>query len=133
MDFDESFDAFASALILFGHLVVQYSFFFNFKNIFIFNRIPLRTYFVLAFLTVGTMGMSNASVGYLNYPTQVIFKCCKLIPVLLGGILIQGILLFPVSTQHFFNVHLTYITFKKRWINVQITSCVSRVKFHFFS
>lgn len=23
-------------------------------------------------------------------PTQVIFKCCKLIPVLIGGILIQG-------------------------------------------
>jgi adenosine 3'-phospho 5'-phosphosulfate transporter B3 len=25
-----------------------------------------------------------------NYPTQVIFKCCKLIPVLIGGIIIQG-------------------------------------------
>jgi adenosine 3'-phospho 5'-phosphosulfate transporter B3 len=36
------------------------------------------------------MGLSNASLGYLNYPTQVIFKCCKLIPVLIGGILIQG-------------------------------------------
>ena len=36
------------------------------------------------------MGFSNAAVGYLNYPTQVIFKCCKLIPVLIGGILIQG-------------------------------------------
>lgn len=35
------------------------------------------------------MGLSNASLGYLNYPTQVIFKCCKLIPVLIGGILIQ--------------------------------------------
>ena len=36
------------------------------------------------------MGMSNASLGYLNYPTQVIFKCCKLIPVMFGGIFIQG-------------------------------------------
>ncbi|XP_066921044.1 adenosine 3'-phospho 5'-phosphosulfate transporter 2-like [Clytia hemisphaerica] len=54
------------------------------------RRIPMKTYFILAFLTVGTMGMSNASVGYLNYPTQVIFKCCKLIPVMIGGILIQG-------------------------------------------
>lgn len=35
------------------------------------------------------MGFSNASLGYLNYPTQVIFKCCKLIPVMIGGILIQ--------------------------------------------
>ena len=53
-------------------------------------RIPLKSYGVLAFLTVATMGLSNTSVGYLNYPTQVIFKCCKLIPVLIGGILIQG-------------------------------------------
>uniref|UniRef100_A0A914YYY5 Adenosine 3'-phospho 5'-phosphosulfate transporter 2 n=1 Tax=Panagrolaimus superbus TaxID=310955 RepID=A0A914YYY5_9BILA len=36
------------------------------------------------------MGLSNASTGYLNYPTQIIFKCCKLIPVLIGGIIIQG-------------------------------------------
>ncbi|XP_050508634.1 adenosine 3'-phospho 5'-phosphosulfate transporter 2-like [Diabrotica virgifera virgifera] len=54
------------------------------------RRIPIKTYFLLALLTLGTMGFSNASLGYLNYPTQVIFKCCKLIPVLIGGILIQG-------------------------------------------
>ncbi|VDN23156.1 unnamed protein product [Cylicostephanus goldi] len=54
------------------------------------RKIPLRVYFLLAFFTVLTMGLSNASVGYLNYPTQVIFKCCKLIPVLIGGIIIQG-------------------------------------------
>ncbi|XP_055956477.1 adenosine 3'-phospho 5'-phosphosulfate transporter 2 [Patella vulgata] len=54
------------------------------------RKIPIKTYFFLAFLTVSTMGLSNTSVGYLNYATQVIFKCCKLIPVLIGGILIQG-------------------------------------------
>ncbi|KAK6059466.1 UAA transporter family protein [Cooperia oncophora] len=57
------------------------------------RRIPLRIYFLLAFFTVATMGLSNASVGYLNYPTQRRegnFKCCKLVPVLIGGILIQG-------------------------------------------
>uniref|UniRef100_A0A914C1N3 Adenosine 3'-phospho 5'-phosphosulfate transporter 2 n=1 Tax=Acrobeloides nanus TaxID=290746 RepID=A0A914C1N3_9BILA len=54
------------------------------------RRIPWKVYMQLAFYTVATMGLSNASVGYLNYPTQVIFKCCKLIPVLIGGILIQG-------------------------------------------
>lgn len=52
--------------------------------------IPMRTYIILAALTLGTMGLSNSSLGYLNYPTQVIFKCCKLIPVLIGSILIQG-------------------------------------------
>ncbi|CAG5115130.1 unnamed protein product [Candidula unifasciata] len=54
------------------------------------RKIPMSMYLLLAFLTVATMGLSNTSVGYLNYPTQVIFKCCKLIPVLIGGILIQG-------------------------------------------
>lgn len=54
------------------------------------RKVPLRTYCLLALLTLGTMGLSNASLGYLNYPTQVIFKCCKLLPVLLGSILIQG-------------------------------------------
>ncbi|XP_046850137.1 adenosine 3'-phospho 5'-phosphosulfate transporter 2-like [Xenia sp. Carnegie-2017] len=54
------------------------------------RKIPLQTYILLAFLTVSTMGLSNTSLGYLNYPTQVIFKCCKLIPVMFGGILIQG-------------------------------------------
>ena len=54
------------------------------------SRIPLKSYLLLALLTVGTMGLSNTSLGYLNYPTQVIFKSSKLIPVMIGGILIQG-------------------------------------------
>ncbi|XP_020816065.1 adenosine 3'-phospho 5'-phosphosulfate transporter 2-like [Drosophila serrata] len=64
--------------------------------------IPISTYLVLAALTLGTMGLSNSSLGYLNYPTQVIFKCCKLIPVLVGSILIQkkryGVLDFAAAT-----------------------------------
>lgn len=51
---------------------------------------PMRTHLILSVLTVGTIGLSNASLGYLNYPTQVLFKCCKLIPVLVGGVFIQG-------------------------------------------
>ena len=35
------------------------------------GRIPLKTYSLLAFLTVATMGLSNTSLSYLNYPTQV--------------------------------------------------------------
>lgn len=34
------------------------------------RKIPLRTYCLLAFLTLGTMGLSNSSLAYLNYPTQ---------------------------------------------------------------
>lgn len=35
-----------------------------------------------------TMGLSNTSLQYLNYPTQLLFKSCKLIPVMLGGIVL---------------------------------------------
>ena len=34
-------------------------------------RIPLPTYVVLSILTVITMGFTNLSLEYLNYPTQV--------------------------------------------------------------
>jgi len=54
------------------------------------RKVPLKTYSFLAITTVATMGFSNGSLDYLNYPTQVIFKSCKLIPVLIGGIIIQG-------------------------------------------
>ncbi|XP_060862046.1 adenosine 3'-phospho 5'-phosphosulfate transporter 2 isoform X2 [Metopolophium dirhodum] len=53
------------------------------------RRIPLVLYLLLGLILLGSMGFSNASLGYLNYPTQVIFKCCKLIPVMIGGILVQ--------------------------------------------
>ncbi|KAA3676284.1 solute carrier family 35 (adenosine 3'-phospho 5'-phosphosulfate transporter), member B3 [Paragonimus westermani] len=53
------------------------------------KRAGLQFYCLLAFLTVGTIAFSNASVSYLNYPTQVIFKSCKMIPVLIGGVLVQ--------------------------------------------
>ncbi|CAF2895882.1 unnamed protein product [Rotaria sp. Silwood2] len=53
------------------------------------RRTSYASYILLASLTVTTMGLSNYAVAYLNYPTQVMFKCCKLIPVLIGGIIIQ--------------------------------------------
>ncbi|KAF5399490.1 adenosine 3'-phospho 5'-phosphosulfate transporter 2 [Paragonimus heterotremus] len=53
------------------------------------KRVGLRFYCLLAFLTLGTIAFSNASVSYLNYPTQVIFKSCKMIPVLIGGVLVH--------------------------------------------
>ena len=53
------------------------------------RRIPMSTYAILAMTTLTTMSLSNASLGYLNYPTQVVFKSCKLIPVLIGGIILQ--------------------------------------------
>jgi adenosine 3'-phospho 5'-phosphosulfate transporter B3 len=38
------------------------------------RKVPLKTYSVLALATVITMGFSNASLGYLNYPTQTFLR-----------------------------------------------------------
>eukprot|EP00051_Salpingoeca_urceolata_P016061 m.211850 g.211850 ORF g.211850 m.211850 type:complete len:324 (-) comp18579_c0_seq5:63-1034(-) len=54
------------------------------------SGLSLRVYVLISMMTVATMGFSNTSLEYLNYPTQVMFKSCKLIPVMIGGILIQG-------------------------------------------
>lgn len=53
------------------------------------SRVGFGLYCLMALLTLGTIAFSNASVAYLNYPTQVIFKCCKMIPVMIGGLVIQ--------------------------------------------
>lgn len=47
----------------------------------------IRQYLIIAFLSVSTMGLSNKSVQFLNYPTQVLFKSCKLIPVMIVSVL----------------------------------------------
>ncbi|KAJ2944213.1 hypothetical protein O0L34_g18191 [Tuta absoluta] len=54
------------------------------------RKVPLLTYALLAALTLGTMSFSNMALSYLNYPTQLIFKSCKLIPVMIGSIIILG-------------------------------------------
>lgn len=54
------------------------------------RKVPIKTYAILAALTLGTMSLSNLALSYLNYPTQLIFKSCKLIPVMIGSIIILG-------------------------------------------
>lgn len=59
-------------------------------GLFLLSRAPLQTYAIIALFTIGTMGLSNAAVMRLNYPTHMMFKSCKLIPVMIGSILILG-------------------------------------------
>ena len=51
--------------------------------------VPLQTYALIGFLSTVSIGFTNVSLKFLNYPTQIIFKSCKLIPVMVGGIIIQ--------------------------------------------
>lgn len=43
---------------------------------------PMAAYVVLAVFSVGTVGLSNASCDFLTYPTQVLFKSSKILPVM---------------------------------------------------
>jgi adenosine 3'-phospho 5'-phosphosulfate transporter B3 len=54
------------------------------------NPPPQRLYFFMGCLLVVSFGMSNMSMLYLTYPTKVILKACKLIPVMLLGLSVQG-------------------------------------------
>jgi solute carrier family 35 (adenosine 3'-phospho 5'-phosphosulfate transporter), member B3 len=49
---------------------------------------PTSAYVVLAAFSVGTVGLSNASCDFLTYPTQVLFKSSKILPVMLMGTII---------------------------------------------
>lgn len=71
-----------------------------FERFSLFDRAPLPTYAFIAIFTLGTMGLSNAAVMRLNYPTHMMFKSCKLIPVMIGSILILG-----KSARRFLSTH----------------------------
>ncbi|KAI3381143.1 hypothetical protein SNEBB_009521 [Seison nebaliae] len=53
------------------------------------STVSLMSYGKLALMTVTTIGCSNEALQSLNFPSQQIFKCCKLIPVMIGGVIIQ--------------------------------------------
>eukprot|EP00698_Gefionella_okellyi_P024586 TRINITY_DN8723_c0_g1_i1.p1 TRINITY_DN8723_c0_g1~~TRINITY_DN8723_c0_g1_i1.p1 ORF type:complete len:363 (-),score=51.00 TRINITY_DN8723_c0_g1_i1:51-1052(-) len=51
-------------------------------------KVPARNYIVIAISYVFAMYCSNAALSYVNYPTQVLAKSCKMVPVMLMGIII---------------------------------------------
>ena len=38
---------------------------------------PWKTYFILSFVWVGSVGLTKASLKYINYPAQIMFKSSK--------------------------------------------------------
>jgi UDP-galactose transporter B1 len=52
-------------------------------------RVPWHKYAVIGFSYVGAMFLSQKSLQYINFPTQVIVKSCKMVPVMVAGALIH--------------------------------------------
>jgi len=54
------------------------------------HLVPIQEYAKCSFTFVGAMASSNYALTYVNYPTQVLAKSCKMIPVMLMRILVNG-------------------------------------------
>jgi uncharacterized membrane protein len=54
--------------------------------------IPHREIFMSGCSQMFAMAGSNEALRYVSYPTQVLGKSCKMVPVMAGGIILGGIL-----------------------------------------
>lgn len=54
------------------------------------RKASLRQYAQLSVFTLGGIFFTNYSLKYLNYPTRVMFKSSKVIPVMVVSVLLQG-------------------------------------------
>jgi len=52
------------------------------------HRASLPRHFLVAVAMTASRGLTNVSLQYLNYPTQLIFKSMKLITVMIGSVII---------------------------------------------
>jgi UDP-galactose transporter B1 len=53
------------------------------------GRVPWHRYAIIGFSYVGAMFLSQKSLQFINFPTQVIVKSCKMVPVMVAGALIH--------------------------------------------
>jgi len=53
------------------------------------SKVPITEYFFTSATYISAMFFSNVALNYIDYPTQVIAKSCKPIPVLLMGVLVN--------------------------------------------
>lgn len=51
------------------------------------RRAPWSAYFMLCFCLLVSSATSNIALAYINYPTKVVFRSCKLIPTMLIAVL----------------------------------------------
>jgi adenosine 3'-phospho 5'-phosphosulfate transporter B3 len=54
------------------------------------RRGRLIDYAVLSMMTSGSMYLTNAALGYINYTTRIVAKCSKIIPTMIVGTFMHG-------------------------------------------
>jgi UDP-galactose transporter B1 len=53
------------------------------------NRVPWHKYAIIGFSYVGAMFLGQKSLQFISFPTQVIVKSCKMVPVMVSGALLH--------------------------------------------
>ena len=76
---------FITFLQFFGYASLSFKFFMDLIRGKTKLHAPFWFYFITAFALVGSMALSNYSLQRISYPTQVLFRSSKLIPVMLGS------------------------------------------------
>lgn len=54
------------------------------------RKAPLRAYPLLTACLFASSSLSNLSLSYINFPTKVVFRCCKLVPTMLIATVVNG-------------------------------------------
>jgi len=54
------------------------------------RRAPWSAYFMLCFCLLISSATSNIALSYINYPTKVVFRSCKLIPTMIIAMVYNG-------------------------------------------
>ena len=54
------------------------------------RRAPWSAYFMLCFCLLISSATSNIALSYINYPTKVVFRSCKLIPTMIIAMIYNG-------------------------------------------
>lgn len=62
------------------------------------RRAPLSTYLTLCLCLLVSSGTSNLALNFINYPTKVVFRSCKLIPTIIIA------MVYLKKTVHWFEV-----------------------------
>jgi adenosine 3'-phospho 5'-phosphosulfate transporter B3 len=50
-------------------------------------KCPLKQHVITSLALVGSMLLGNFALSLLSFPTQVLFRSCKMIPVMIGGMI----------------------------------------------
>mmetsp|Transcript_24970 Transcript_24970/g.38637 ORF Transcript_24970/g.38637 Transcript_24970/m.38637 type:complete len:410 (+) Transcript_24970:152-1381(+) len=56
---------------------------------------PIRSFAALTMCLLSSSALSNVSLNYINFPTKVVFRSCKLIPTMFIGGIINGRIFSP--------------------------------------